>query len=333
MKPVSILNKLNESTWCGVPGTKHVWHGEWSDPEVEYKGKLYNEWDLQEYIGEAFNDYCKENNIEVKDWSVEFAKWLEKNPDYAYSAFNDLEPVEEKELDESDILVEKPVYMNTWKNYNMYGADLEAYGIKDGWMTIDEALAFCEKYAEDEPFINDTDGVPIEISDYDNPVQKLEQLKRIEDADVDPNVLKAFLECGSYTDIDEIIEKIESGDYIFFEGVDNDEDLAHAYIDMVGGITEAVGDRVDQFFDEEDWKDDNEADIRDMIASDNGIDIDDVDDDDVALYLDSMLDDVLDSNKQAHNDDFFERYFDYDYFGSELSYDYTYTSTGALSIL
>ena len=53
------------------------------------------------------------------------------------------------------------VYMNTWKNYNEYGADLEMYGIKDGWMTPEQGLEFCKKYAEDEPFINDVDNCPI----------------------------------------------------------------------------------------------------------------------------------------------------------------------------
>ena len=94
MKPINVIQRLNESTWCGVPGTIYRYHGDWSDPEVEYDGKLYNEWDLQEYIGDSFNDYVEENGIDLhNDWHGEFAKWLKDNPDYAYSAFNDLEPV------------------------------------------------------------------------------------------------------------------------------------------------------------------------------------------------------------------------------------------------
>lgn len=99
MKPINILNRLDESTWCGVPGTIYRYHGDWSNPEVEYEGKLYNEWDLQEYIGEAFDEYCKENDIILSSdkWSSEFAKWLEENPEYAYSASEELEPVDEVE--------------------------------------------------------------------------------------------------------------------------------------------------------------------------------------------------------------------------------------------
>jgi len=203
------------------------------------------------------------------------------------------------------------VYMNTWKNYNEYGADLEMYGIQDGWMSVDDALDFCKKYAEDEPFINDVDNCPIEVSEYDNAPAKLEQLKKLEETDVDKDVLTAFIEEGSYTDVDEIIKKIEDGDYIFFPGVDNDSDLGQAYVDMCGGIDAAVSkDRLRNFIDEKSIKDNFEG------AGEE------IDDDELDDYIDSMLD--------SGSSDFVDNYFDYDAFGRELSYDYTYTSTGAL---
>lgn len=236
-----------------------------------------------------------------------------------------------KKLNESTILEEKPVYMNTWKNYNEYGADLDAYGIKDGWMTIDDALEFCKEHAEDEPFINDTDGVPIEISDYDNAVDKLNQLKKIEEADVDEDVFKAFIEDGSYTNIDDIIDKIESGDYIFFPDVDNDEDLAREYIDMCGGITYAVSNgRIEDYFDEKAYKEENEDAFREMIAENEGKDVDDVTDEEVEDFAEMVMQDEISNAKYDNNDDFFDKYFDYKAFGDELSFDYTYTSTGAL---
>ena len=64
------------------------------------------------------------------------------------------------------------IYMNTWANYNENGADLSQYGIEsiaDGWLTVEEALEFAEKYAEDEPFINDTDNVPLSITYVESP--------------------------------------------------------------------------------------------------------------------------------------------------------------------
>lgn len=218
-----------------------------------------------------------------------------------------------KQLNESSILEEKPVYMNTWKNYNEYGADLAMYNNIDGWMTIDDALDFCKKYAEDEPFINDTDGVPIEISEYDNPVERLEELKKIEDADVDKNVLIAFLEEGRYNDIDEILEKIESGDYIFFSGVDNQIELAEEYVDMVG--FEGIQNK-------ENYVDRNK--VKDMIESTYDSEtLEQID-------LDQEADDMIDSYVEAGDSGFIEEYFDYNSFGGDLAYDYTFTSTGAL---
>ena len=130
------------------------------------------------------------------------------------------------------------VYMNTWKNYNEYGADLEMYGIKDGWMTPEQGLEFCKKYAEDEPFINDVDNCPIEVSEYDNAPAKLKELIRYNEFE-DKTLLKNAMETGQYSTVDEYIDVLESGDYIWFPSVSDDEGLGEAYVDMVGfeGVT------------------------------------------------------------------------------------------------
>ena len=103
---------------------------------------------------------------------------------------------------------------------------------------------------------------------------------------------------------------------------------------MCGGIVEAVGeDRLDTYFDEESWKRDAEDDIRNIIVDNEGYDsIDDVTDEELESYMDSILADEMSVAKYDHNDDFFTSYFDYDSYGRDLAYDFTYTSTGALSI-
>ena len=63
-----------------------------------------------------------------------------------------------KNLKESYDLKDAEVFMNTWENYNEYGADS---GITPtGWMSIEDAIDYFEEYAEHEPFINDTDNIP-----------------------------------------------------------------------------------------------------------------------------------------------------------------------------
>lgn len=106
----SFKKNLNESdglpTWRGVPETIYRYHGEWSDPEVEWNGSLYNEWDLTEYLGEDFDYYCQENGIDIdKDdygkWSAALTKWLQEDPERAYNALQDLTPIDSAEMYES----------------------------------------------------------------------------------------------------------------------------------------------------------------------------------------------------------------------------------------
>lgn len=207
------------------------------------------------------------------------------------------------------------VYMNTWKNYNEYGADLEMYGIKDGWMTPEEGLEFCEKYAEDEPFINDVDNCPIKVSEYDNAPDKLEELIRYNEFE-DKTLLKNAMETGKYSTVDDYIDVLESGDYIWFPGVSDDEGLGEAYVDMVGfeGITspenyidrQKVIDMIESTYSEEELEEyggaEEEADV------------------------------MIDSYTKDGNKDFFEEYFSYEALGRELGVDYTYTSDGAIDL-
>ena len=207
------------------------------------------------------------------------------------------------------------VYMNTWKNYNEYGADLEMYGIKDGWMTPEQGLEFCKKYAEDEPFINDVDNCPIEVSEYDNAPAKLEELIRYNEFE-DKKILKNAMETGQYSTVDEYIDVLERGDYIWFPGVSDDEGLGEAYVDMVGfeGVTspenyidrQKVIDMIESTYSEEELEEyggaEEEADV------------------------------MIDSYTEAGNKDFFEEYFSYEALGRELSFEYTYTSDGAINL-
>ena len=207
------------------------------------------------------------------------------------------------------------VYMNTWKNYNEYGADLEMYGIKDGWMTPEQGLEFCKKYAEDEPFINDVDNCPIEVSEYDNAPAKLKELIRYNEFE-DKTLLKNAMETGQYSTVDEYIDILERGDYIWFPGVSDDEGLGEAYVDMVGfeGVTspenyvdrQKVIDMIESTYSEEELEEyggaEEEADV------------------------------MIDSYIEAGNKDFFEEYFSYEALGRELSFDYTYTSDGAIKL-
>ena len=208
------------------------------------------------------------------------------------------------------------VYMNTWKNYNEYGADLEMYGIKDGWMTPEQGLEFCKKYAEDEPFINDVDNCPIEVSEYDNAPAKLEELIRYNEFE-EKDILKNAMETGMYDSVDDYIDIIERGDYIWFAGVSDDEGLGEAYVDMVG--FEGVSNK-ENYIDRDK--------VIDMIESSYS-------EEELEEYggAEEEADAMIDSYVESGDESFIEQYFDYDALGRDLSFDFTYTSDGAIQLL
>ena len=231
------------------------------------------------------------------------------------------------------------VYMNTWKNYNEYGADLEAYGIKDGWMDLDQAIEFAEKYAEDEPFINDVDnntGLDLDVGEEGiNKLRELKEMFEKYDAldDSDKDVVKAILEATGDNDIDNAISIVESGDYDFIPDVSTDAELAEEYIDRIGSVIDAVGeDRLTYYLDTEKMKEDWQDDVNSQFEEDDPewYEVDDymVDDDIQSVFGSNSNDKYVKDAQQRMLD----QYFDYDAYGRDLSYDFTFVDGGAICL-
>ena len=63
--------------WYGIEDIGFIWHGEWADPEIEYKGKRLNVHDIEDGMWEKFveiyqcedfdkfSEYMKENAEEI----------------------------------------------------------------------------------------------------------------------------------------------------------------------------------------------------------------------------------------------------------------------------
>ena len=79
-------------TWCNLKRTKYHYYNNWSDPYIEYEGKMLNEWDVQEYVGDTFNGIMEEKGIEIlpHEWHEKFAKWVNENQEEVYSLLDDL---------------------------------------------------------------------------------------------------------------------------------------------------------------------------------------------------------------------------------------------------
>lgn len=77
---------IQRPLWLGIRGVYHIWNGSWSDPEVEYKGHICNEWDLQD----SMYTYMKERIADGEDWGDpdnddDFANFCRKHADMVKS--------------------------------------------------------------------------------------------------------------------------------------------------------------------------------------------------------------------------------------------------------
>lgn len=59
--------------YCGIEGITFIWHGEWSDPEIGYKGYAFNEPTFTDGLYDIFNEETGKDTVE------EFAIWLKDN--------------------------------------------------------------------------------------------------------------------------------------------------------------------------------------------------------------------------------------------------------------
>lgn len=208
---------------------------------------------------------------------------------------------------------EPKLYMNTWKNYNINGADTDS--IKGGWMNIEQAKEFLEVHNEEEPFINDTDNVPFEVDEYSNPRQVIEQLEQIEEVD-NKDAFLAILEDQNYN-FESALDIYNSGDFTFFAGVDNDFDLGKAYVDMVGlsNIN-----NIENYVNREYVKQNliNNLDSEEDLSDDT---------------IEAMVDEEIEVAKVDNDEGFFENYFDYESLGRDLDFEgYTFTDYGAIQV-
>lgn len=64
---------MSNKWFYGIEGIEFIWRGTQSDPLIEYKGKQFNYWDLEDAMWE---DYCEAVPNEDENG---FAKWMHDN--------------------------------------------------------------------------------------------------------------------------------------------------------------------------------------------------------------------------------------------------------------
>lgn len=214
------------------------------------------------------------------------------------------------------------VYMNTWANYNEYGAD----GVltPTGWMNVDEAREYAEKYADYEPFINDIDDysggiIGRNINEYSNVNQALDIIETYNNLDEDDRkIFAAVIDLGY--DFNKAIEIVDDRDYIYYEG-QTDSDIGYDAIDMYGSISDLGRDTLEDYFDFESFGRDLRlsGDVDYFFENDDG----ETNEEELQEFLDTHSDkeigeyyvyDLLGDISEL-SDETLENYFDYDAFG------------------
>ena len=68
--------------WYGIEGIGFIYHGDWSDPEIEYKGKRINSTIVEDTMWERFREECETDG--VTPTMDEFELYMEANPEDVY---------------------------------------------------------------------------------------------------------------------------------------------------------------------------------------------------------------------------------------------------------
>lgn len=63
--------------WYGIDGIKFIWHNEWADQEIEYKGRRCSCYVVEDTMWERFH----EDDLSDPD---EFARYMRENKDEVY---------------------------------------------------------------------------------------------------------------------------------------------------------------------------------------------------------------------------------------------------------
>lgn len=63
----------------GIRGVHMIWHGEWKDPELSYKGKVVNYFAVEDTIWEEYLEERSTKAMENPEDDNEFTKYCQKH--------------------------------------------------------------------------------------------------------------------------------------------------------------------------------------------------------------------------------------------------------------
>lgn len=161
--------------WHDIPGAKYIYHGDWSDPEVTYKGFSFSLYDIEE----GFLDEYREEHPEDKN-DRGFDDWFDtlggpngaiasELDDLCYSALGD-NGVEDKEwLGIPDAFKVKEIYGQGDGEYVLY---------KDCLVDISDFDYYDKDYDDYFTYKDDPQGFEAYYIDKANRGELIDQLER-----------------------------------------------------------------------------------------------------------------------------------------------------------
>ena len=69
----------------GLKKIKFIYHGNWSDPELIYKKRSFNYYDIENLLYDEFKSYDPEDTTDQ-----DFNKWILKNKNHCYNLINEV---------------------------------------------------------------------------------------------------------------------------------------------------------------------------------------------------------------------------------------------------
>ena len=74
-------HRIVKGNFYGISKVKYVPHGEWADPEVIYRGRSFNYWEVENTLWSWFlDDKCiRDYKGDGEEFNEEFAQWIFDN--------------------------------------------------------------------------------------------------------------------------------------------------------------------------------------------------------------------------------------------------------------
>ena len=70
--------------WYGIEDIGFIYHGSWSDPEIEYNGKVINAYIVEDTMLERFKEQFKEQGKDADEHIDYFDEYMRQNKDDIY---------------------------------------------------------------------------------------------------------------------------------------------------------------------------------------------------------------------------------------------------------